>query len=106
MVGYFPPETGHLPGNFSLPPISLLSAIINHECEGGLEKSDPEDHCLASQGILSDDIDFERPIFLSHPHTNNGFFFLLTIKFCIFHQKRIPKVPDYSEMRHKMMMLL
>ena len=31
-------------------------------------------------------INFDREglIFRSHPHTNNGFFFLLTIKYCIF----------------------
>ena len=28
--------------------------------------------------------DPEGQIFLSHPHTNDGFFFLLTIQFCNF----------------------
>ena len=46
-------------------------------------------------------------IFLSHPHTNNGFFFLLTIKYRILClKKRLPEVPEYAEMRHDMMMPL
>ena len=38
-------------------------------------------------------------IFLSHPHPNNGFFFLLTIIYHIL----IPEVPKYAEMGHFMM---
>ena len=34
---------------------------------------------------------FEGKIFLSHPHTNNGFFFLLTIKYHIFIEKKAPR---------------
>ena len=47
--------------------------------------------------------DSEEQIFLSHPHTNNGFYFLLTIKYCIFCfyalyfmlYKMLPEVPEY-----------
>ena len=41
--------------------------------------------------------DHEGRIFLSHPHTNNGLFFLLTTKYLIFiwkHEK------PYAEMQH------
>ena len=40
------------------------------------------------------------PIFLSDPQRNNGFFFLLTNKYCIFILclKRLPEVPEYAEM--------
>ena len=36
-------------------------------------KIHPEDHRLTSQVLPSDDTDRNGPIFLSHPHTNNGF---------------------------------
>ena len=41
--------------------------------------------------------------FLSHPHTNNGFFFLLTTKYLISYWKnckRLPENHEYAEMRH------
>ena len=48
--------------------------------------------------------------FLSHPHTTGGFFFLLTIKYCILKRlpevsilKRLPEVPEYPEMGRDMM---
>ena len=48
-------------------------------------KINPEDPHLAWQGWQSDENgDPEGLIFLSHPHTNNGLFFLLTIKYSIF----------------------
>ena len=47
--------------------------------------------------------DREGRIFLSHPHTNNGFFFLLTTKYLILYWKtsikRLPENPEYAEMR-------
>ena len=43
-------------------------------------------------------------IFLSHPHTNIGFFFLLTTKHCILYwkknMKRLPEDPEFAEIRH------
>ena len=33
-------------------------------------------------------VDPEGHIFVSHPHTTNGFYFLLTIKYCIFMLKK------------------
>ena len=38
--------------------------------------------------------DPEGRILMSHPHTNNGLFLLLTIK--------DPEVPEYAEIRHDM----
>ena len=55
--------------------------IIYHECESGIEKSVPIIttiwHPEACRVMTNGDP--EKQIFLSHPHTNNGFFFLLTI---------------------------
>ena len=59
---------------------------IHHECEGRIEKSVPRDHRLSSLSMTNDDP--EGQIFLSYPHTTNGFFFLLTIKYCIFMSKK------------------
>ena len=49
--------------------------------------------------------DPEGLIFLSHPHTNNGFFLLPTIKYRIlcFKKDLLLEVPEYAEMRHNMM---
>ena len=53
--------------------------IIYHECEGRIEKSVPSIaiwHHKACQVMTNRDP--EGRIFLSYPHTNNEFFFLLT----------------------------
>ena len=34
-------------------------------------------------------------IFLSHPHKNNGFFFLLTTKYLILYWKDMKRLPDH-----------
>ena len=64
----------------------------------------PEDHRLASRGLPSDDKRWSRGTeFLFHPHTNNGFLFLLTTKYRISYwksMKRLPENPEYAEMRH------
>ena len=44
-------------------------------------------------------------IFLSHPDTNNGFFFLITTKYLILYwkkktRKKLPEKPEYAKMRH------
>ena len=75
---------------------------IYHECDGGIEKYVPRItvcHYEACRVMIN--CDSEGPIFLSHPHTNNEFF-LLTID-CFF-QNKLPKVPEYAEMQHHMMM--
>ena len=62
---------------------------IYHECEGRIEKSVPRIavwHHKACRVMTSGDP--EGQSFLSYPHTNNGFFFLLTTVFiylCIFY---------------------
>ena len=43
--------------------------------------------------------DYEGRSCLYHPHTNNGFFFLLTTKYLI-KRKRIPESPEYAKIRH------
>ena len=40
--------------------------------------------------------DRERRMFLSHPHMNNGFFFLLTTKYLILYWKNLKKAPRKS----------
>ena len=50
-----------------------------------------KDHRLEPRGLLSENSDAESHIFLFHPHTNNGFVFLCTLKFCIFILKRAPR---------------
>ena len=50
--------------------------------------------------------DHEGQIFLSYPHMNNGFFFLLTIEYHILCLKMLPEVPDYAEMPYDWMMSL
>ena len=47
----------------------------------------------------------EGRIFLTHPHTNNGFFFLLTTVLFYFLDK-LPEVPEYAKMPFHMMTLL
>ena len=61
---------------------------IHHECEDGIEKSVPritDWHLEACRVMTSGD--HKGHIFLSHPHTNNEFFFLLTTKYRILYWK-------------------
>ena len=60
-----------------------LISRMYYECEGGIEKFVPtiiERHCEACRVMTNGDQ--ERQIFLYHPQTNNGVFFLLTVKYC------------------------
>ena len=43
----------------------------------------------------------EGRIFLSYPHTNNGFFFLLTTVFLF--ENKLLDVPEYAKMQFHMM---
>ena len=45
--------------------------------------------------------DAEGWIFLSYPHKNNGFFFLLTTVFLF--QNKLPEVPEYAKMQFYML---
>ena len=59
------------------------------ECEGGIEKSVPmitDWHHKACRVMKNGD--HEVQIFLSHPHTNNGFFFLLITYYLIYTGKK------------------
>ena len=65
---------------------------IYHECEGGIEKSVPritDWHHEACRVMTNGD--GEERIFLSHPHTNNGLFFSLTIKYLFLYWKKHEK---------------
>ena len=84
-----------------------LSVVIRiyHEYEGRIDKSVPRItgwHHEACRVMTNGD--HEGRLFLSHPHTNNGFFFLLTTKYLIVywkkHEKRLPENPENAEMRH------
>ena len=47
--------------------------------------------------------DREGQIFLSHPHTHDGYFFLLPTKYVILYYKDMKKLhenPEFAEMRH------
>ena len=57
---------------------------IYHECEGRIEKSAPRITIWQHEACLvMTNGDHEGRIFLSYSHPNNGFFFLLTIRYHI-----------------------
>ena len=58
---------------------------IYHVCEGRIEKSIRRIAVLHQEACrVMTNGDLEGRIFLSYPHTNNGYFFLLTIVFVYF----------------------
>ena len=76
---------------------------IHHECEGGIEKSVlriTDWHHEACQVMTN--ADREGQIFLSHPHTNNRLFFLLTTNTSFYIGKNMKKTsnPEFADMRH------
>ena len=77
---------------------------IHHEYEGGIEKSVPritDWHHEACRVLTISDR--EGRIFLSHPYTHDGYFFLLTTKYLIIYYKDMKKLPEnreFAEMRH------
>ena len=82
---------------------------IYHECEGRIEKSVLRTavwHHKAG-GVMTNR-DPEGQIFLSYPHTNNGYIFLLHIVFIYLSilKKKLPEVPEYAKMQFHNMMLL
>ena len=81
---------------------------IYHECEGRIEKSVPRIavwHHKVSRVMTNGDP--EGRIYLSYPHTNNGFFFLLTAVFIyLFILNKLTEVPEYAYMQFHMMTLL
>ena len=55
---------------------------IHNECEGGIGKSVPRIIVWGHEVcIVMTNSDHKGQIFQSHPHTNNGFVVLLTIKY-------------------------
>ena len=105
-----PPPYFHMPEQVGSPETVYAGRLcdnirIHHECEGGIEKCVPRItnwHHEACRVITIGDR--EGRIFLSHPHTNNGAFFLLTtLKYLIYISKtwkRLPENPEYAEMGH------
>ena len=73
---------------------------IYHECEGRIEKSVPRIVVWHHEACrVPSNGDREGRIVLSYPHSNNGFFFLLTnVVFCIFSLNKLPEVPEYAKM--------
>ena len=67
---------------YRLGKVSNIS--IHHECEGGIEKSVPRitDWYHEACRVMTNGDDEGRS-FLSHPHTHDGYFFLLTTKYLI-----------------------
>ena len=72
--------------------VSWMNIRIYHECEGGKEKLSRGSR-LASLGLPSQMTNSDRKgqIFLSHPHTNNGLFFLRTTKYLNLYWKKHEK---------------
>ena len=81
---------------------------IYHECKGRKEKSVQRIavwHHEACQVMPNSDP--EGQIFLSYPHTNDRFFFLLTTVFIyLFIYNNLPEVPEYAKMKFHTMTLL
>ena len=97
----FPPC--HLGPPWHVLSINLYSTIrIYHECEGRIEKSVLRIavwHHKACRVMTNGDP--EGQIFLSYPHTNSGFFFLLTTVF--FFKNKLPEVHEYAKIQFHMM---
>ena len=69
---------------------------IYHECEGRIEKSIPRIAVWHQEACwVMTNGDPEGQIFLSYPHTNNWFFFLLTIVFLV--KNKLLEVPEYAK---------
>ena len=86
---------------------SLQIIRIYREREGRIEKSVPRiavSHHEACRVMTNGD--HEGRVFLSYPHTNNGFFFLLTTVFIYLFQNKLPEVPEYAKKQFHMMTLL
>ena len=75
---------------------------IYQECEGGIGKSVLRItiwHHGACRVMMNSD--HEGRIFQPNPHTNNGFFFLLTVDFLFVN--KLSEVPEYAEMQYHRM---
>ena len=72
---------------------------IYHDCEGGIEKSVLRIAVwLHKAWRVMTNGDREGQIFLSNPHLNYRFIFLLTTK--VEKHESLPENPEYHEMRH------
>ena len=70
-----------------------------HDGEGGIENTFPWNLCFASFSKPRDAND-DSSGWIFHPHTNDGFFFLLTFTFIFKKDPRIPENADNAVMQH------
>ena len=85
-------STAHIKQGCRFTYFSVPNIRIHPACEGGIEKFALRIavwHHEACRVMTNGD--HEGRIFLSHPHTNNGFFFLLAIKYHILCLKKAPR---------------
>ena len=83
-------------------PFMYKNIRIYHECEGRIEKSVLRIavwHHKACRVMTNGDP--EGRVFLSYPHTNNGFLFLLITVFLF--KNKLPEVPEYATIHFNMM---
>ena len=73
--------------------VSRTNSIwIHHECAGKIEKSVPRTTDWQHEACqMMTNGDHEGWIFISHSHTNNRFFFFLTIKYRILCLRKAPR---------------
>ena len=97
-------QTHYLVWQVSYTCVYIYTIRIYREYEGGLENFALRITVWYHKACLVMTNGEPRGrIFRSHPRMNNGFFFLLTIKYRIFLFKNgITEVPEYAEMRHIM----
>ena len=80
----------------------LYNKRIYHECEGRIDISVPWIAIWQHEACrVMTNGDPEGRIFLSYPHTNNGFFFLINTVFLL--ENKFTEVPDYAKMQFHMM---
>ena len=76
------------------------SIRIHHECESEIGKSVPRINVWHHEACrVMTNGDTEGRIFISHPHTINGFFSCSPLNTTFYVEKRLPEVPEYAEMR-------
>ena len=79
---------------------------IFDECEGRIEKSVPRITAWHHEACrVMTNIDPKGQIFLSYPHTKNGFYSFLA-HHCFLFKNKLPEDPEYPKMQFDMMMSL
>ena len=87
--------------NFKCFSSETANKDIHHECDGGIEKTVPRNtDCHQEACPVMTNGDHGGRIFLSHPYSNNEFFFLVNMKYRILSFEKHKKVPEYTDVRH------